>query len=165
MTNTQPKVTLRDKVWPGDRDAVRAIVEGTEFFRPDEVAIAVELVEERLEHGEASGYYFVFADVGNAVAGYACYGPIACTIGSFDLYWIAVDPRYQRHGVGRLLMAKVESKIAEAGGRRIYIDTSGQHKYAPTRSFYEQNGFRMEARLADFYASGDDRIIYVKLIN
>jgi ribosomal protein S18 acetylase RimI-like enzyme len=158
------QVTLRDTVVPRDRDIVQSIIERTGFFRPDEVAVAVELVDERLARGETSGYYFVFAEIGDAVAGYACYGPIACTTASFDLYWIAVDPHFQRHGIGRLLMSAVESRVAETGGRRIYIDTSGQPKYASTRSFYERSGFRTDARLADFYAPGDDRVIYVKLV-
>jgi ribosomal protein S18 acetylase RimI-like enzyme len=157
-------IALRDVVRPSDRVAVRTIIENTHFFRPDEAGVAVELIDERLAHGLASGYHFVFAECGDMLAGYACYGPIACTIASYDLYWIAVDPRFQRHGIGRLLMAAVETRIAASGGERIYIDTSGRPQYAPTREFYERNGFRCEARLADFYAVGDDRAIYVKTI-
>lgn len=158
-------ITLRDTLEPRDRDAVRAIVESTGFFRPDEVAIAVELVDECLSRGPSSGYHFVFAERDGAVAGYACYGPIACTSASYDLYWIAVDPQFQRHGIGRVLLADVETRITAAGGERVYIDTSGRPQYAPTRAFYERNGFRCEARLADFYAPGDDRLIYVKVLS
>lgn len=158
------EVEIRETVLPSDRDAVRAIVERTGFFRADEVAVSVELVDERLARGPASGYHFVFAQIGETVAGYTCFGPIACTVASFDLYWIAVDPRHQGQGIGKRLMAAAGSRIAEAGGRRIYIDTSGRPQYAPTRAFYERNGFRCDARLADFYAAGDDRIIYVKVV-
>ena len=118
-----------------------------------------------MTRGEASGYHFVFAEQGYEAAGYACYGDIACTLGSFDLFWIAVDPRFQRHGIGRMLMAAVESRVAAIGGRRIYIDTSGKPQYEPTRAFYERSGFRCEARLADFYAPDDDRVIYAKAVN
>jgi hypothetical protein len=52
-----------------------------------------------------------------------------------------------------------------AGGDRMYIDTSGRPQYAPTRAFYERNGFRCDATLRDFYATGDDRIIYVKMVS
>ena len=149
---------------PTDRDAVRRIVDRTGFFRPDEVDVAVELVEERLSRGPASGYHFVFAQADDSVVGYACFGPIACTLASFDLYWIAVDPQHQGQGIGHRLMNAAEVRIAEAGGQRIYIDTSGQPKYAPTRAFYERTGFRCDARLADFYAPGDDRIIFVKVL-
>jgi GNAT superfamily N-acetyltransferase len=155
---------FRLTVHSADRDAVRSIVERTGFFRPDEVDVAVELVDEHLVRGVASGYQFVFAEVNDRVLGYACYGPIACTLASFDLYWIAVDPDYQGRRLGGALLRAVESQIASVGGQRIYIDTSGQPKYASTRGFYERQGFRCEARLVDFYAPGDDRIIYTKVI-
>jgi GNAT superfamily N-acetyltransferase len=164
-SSTADQIMLRDAAEPRDREAVRSIIERTGFFRPDEVAIAVELVDERLSRGEASGYHFVFAEQGDEVAGYACYGDIACTLGSFDLFWIAVDPRFQRHGIGRRLMAAVESRVAAIGGRRIYIDTSGKPQYEPTRAFYERSGFRCEARLANFSAPGDDRVIYAKAVD
>ena len=48
----------------------------------------------------------------------------------------------------------------EAGLHRYF----GQAAYARTRAFYERSGFRCEAQLADFYASGDDRVIYTKVI-
>jgi ribosomal protein S18 acetylase RimI-like enzyme len=140
-------------------------VERTGFLRSDEVAVAIELIEERLARGPASGYHFVFADAGHVVAGYACYGPIACTAASYDLYWIAVDPRFQRQGIGHTLMTAVESRITAAGGKRIYIDTSGRPQYAPTRAFYERSGFSYEAKLRDFYGAGDDRVVYVKVLN
>jgi GNAT superfamily N-acetyltransferase len=156
---------LRDEVRPADRDAVRSIVESTSFFRADEVDVAVELVDERLSRGPASGYHFAFAELGDVVAGYACYGPIACTTASFDLYWIAVDSRFQRQGIGGVLMEATETRIIRAGGTRVYIDTSGRPQYAPTRMFYERHGFRCEARLSDFYAARDDRLIYAKALS
>ncbi|MEX2318099.1 MAG: GNAT family N-acetyltransferase [Pirellulales bacterium] len=158
------QIVLRDAVAPQDRDAIQSLVTRTGFFRPDEIAIAAELVEERLAKGAASGYEFLLAESDGELIGYACYGPIACTIGSYDLFWIVVDPRFQRNGVGRQLVASVESRVAAAGGRRIYIDTSGQSKYAPTRAFYERSGYRLAAQLADFYAPGDDRVIYVRSV-
>jgi ribosomal protein S18 acetylase RimI-like enzyme len=158
-------ITFRDILRDSDRVVVQTIVESTGFFRADEVAVAVELVDERLSKGPASGYHFVFAELQDVVAGYACYGPIACTVASYDLYWIAVDPQHQRQGIGCELMSQVEHRIAAAGGSRIYIDTSGKAQYESTRAFYERSGFHREAVLEDFYAPGDDRVIYVKTIS
>jgi ribosomal protein S18 acetylase RimI-like enzyme len=155
---------LRYDVAPGDCEAVRAMVHRTGFFNRDEVAIAAELVEARLTDGEASGYLFVFAEWEGALAGYACYGAIPCTSASYDLYWIAVVPNFQRHGIGRMLVEAVESQVAARGGKRIFIDTAGREQYQPTRAFYERSGFRCEARLKDFYAPGDDRVIYSKTL-
>jgi ribosomal protein S18 acetylase RimI-like enzyme len=154
--------TLRGQVAPADRDAVRRIVEATGFFRPDEVDVAVELVDEALAKGAASGYHFIFAETAGVVAGYACYGPIACTLGSYDLYWIAVDPNRQGQGLGQLLLREAERQIAQSGGRHIYIETSGRPQYTPTRAFYQRCGYEVAAVLAEFYDRGDDKVIWRK---
>jgi len=155
---------LREQVRQDDAQAVRQLVANTGFFRPDEVDVAVELVERRLTEGLASGYHFVFAEDSDRVIGYACHGPIACTLGSHDLYWIVVDLTRQRGGVGRLLLREAEKQIAAGGGRRIYIETSGKPQYEPTRQFYERCGYHVEARLPSFYADGDDKIIYKRAL-
>jgi ribosomal protein S18 acetylase RimI-like enzyme len=149
---------------PADRDAVRAIVESTGFFNPAEVGIAVELVDERLAKGPASGYHFVFAERDGRVGGYTCYGLITGTAASYDLYWIAVDASHRRGGLGRRLMAETERLIREAGGQRVYAETSNRGQYAPTRAFYERCGYHLEAMLKDFYAPGDDKVIFVKAL-
>jgi len=157
-----PALTFRYEPTLADRSAVRGLVAATGFFRDDEVAVAVELVDERLLKGSASGYHFVFAEVDGTVAGYACYGPIACTVWSYDLFWIAVDPARQRLGLGRRLVEESERLIREAGGRRVYIETSGKEQYLPTRGFYERCGYTLDAELAEFYGPGDPKIVYVK---
>lgn len=54
--------------------------------------------------------------------------------------------------------------IAAAGGSRVYAETSGRDQYAPTRAFYRACGYRKVAELADFYADGDAKVIFVKNI-
>ena len=155
----------RREVLPEDHPHVQQIVSSTGFFSPAEVAIAVELVEEYLQRGERSGYCFLFAQQAGWTVGYACYGPIPCTLHSFDLYWIAVDRQSQRQGLGHRLMAEVESLVRRAGGSQLYIDTSGRAQYAPTRAFYASCGFQCAAVLKDFYAEGDDKLIYSKRLD
>ena len=155
---------LRHEVTPQDAQSVRRLVEATGFFTPREVEVAVELVVERLSKGASSGYHFVFADLADRTIGYACYGPIACTVASFDLFWIAVDPQHQQAGLGRRLLAEVESLVRRASGGRLYIETSNRAQYATTRSFYEKCGYHLEAVLRDFYAPGDDKVIFVKAL-
>ena len=145
-------------------DAVRDIVASTGFFHGHEIDVAVELVQERLARGPASGYCFLFADLDGRTVAYACYGLIACTVGSYDLYWIAVHSGFRRHGLGQLLMHAVEDRIAQSGGRRIYIETSGRPQYEPTQRFYKRCGYVAEAVLADFYAAGDPKIVYSKAL-
>jgi D-alanine-D-alanine ligase len=157
-------IELRHEAIADDMSAVGDIVAATGFFNAAEVAIAVELVEERLEIGPASGYFFVFAQEAGRVLGYTCYGPIDGTESSFDLFWIAIDPTQQGRGLGRLLMDETERLIRAMGGRRVYAETSGRAQYEPTREFYLRLGFDREAELADFYAPGDAKVFFVKAI-
>jgi len=94
--------------------------------------------------------------------GFACYGPRPLTRGTFDLYWIAVRRTAQGRGVGRALLQRVAQEVRAMGGRMIVAETSGRPDYEPTRRFYEAHGYVREATVADFYAPGDDLVIYVQ---
>jgi GNAT superfamily N-acetyltransferase len=143
---------------------VREIVAATGFFSAEEVRIAEELVEERLSRGEDSGYLFLFADRGGDTVGYTCYGLIPLTAASYDLYWIAVHPSAQGDGLGRRLLTATEKRIRALGGRRVYAETSSRPQYLPTRAFYDRCGYRTAAQLEDFYAPGDGKVIFEKVL-
>ena len=145
-----------------DVEEIRRLVAETGYFRDDEVEIAAQLVTERLEKGPASGYCFVMASKSGRLAGYGCYGPIPCTLAGYDIYWIAVSPKFQGKGLGQVLLTKMEQLITEAGGCTIYVETASQQKYAPTRAFYERCGYTAAATLPDFYSPGDAKVIYSK---
>jgi D-alanine-D-alanine ligase len=153
---------FREEVRPEDRKAIGRLVRATGFFSEEEIGIAVEVAEERLASSDASGYFFLFAEEGDRLLGYACFGPIPGSVHSFDLYWIAVDPQEQGRGIGRMIMAAAERLMAGRGARRIYADTSSRPQYEPTRSFYLACGYLEAAFLADFYAPGDGKVIFVK---
>lgn len=152
----------RDLVRDSDRRSVLQLVQATGFFSPEEERIAVELVDEALAHGTASGYEFIFADApgGEALRGYACFGPIDGRPGAFDLYWIAVAPDRQRTGLGRELIAEVERRAREQGAEEMFIDTAGRAQYGPTRVFYERMGYQRHEVFRDFYSPGDDKVVY-----
>jgi len=155
-------ISHRDYPVPSDVEAVRDMAAETGFFRPDEVDVAVELVEERLAKGTESGYYFWFADIDGSPAAYVCHGPTPCTIGSFDLYWIVVAKENQGKGLGLELMRMAECSARAMDGRRMYVETAGKEQYKPTQAFYERAGYFLAARLPDFYDIGDDKLIYQK---
>ena len=156
------RIGFRYEAAVSDTQAVKDIVSSTGFFNSAEVDIAVELVEERLARGNASDYFFVFAEGAGRVLGYTCYGPIAGTAESFDLYWIAIHRDHQSRGLGRVLMGETGRLILNSGGRRVYAETSGRPQYQRTRRFYERLGFVRETQLRDFYGPGDDKVFFIK---
>ncbi|HPF70171.1 MAG TPA: GNAT family N-acetyltransferase [Candidatus Krumholzibacteria bacterium] len=165
MSSMNTAITLRDEVRPADVAAVRDLVAATGFFSDVEVAIAAELVQERLDKGEASGYEFLMADRDGVLLGYACYGLVPCSTVSWDLYWIAVAPAAQGEGLGRRVIAEVERRIAAAGGLACYAETSGRPQYEPTRAFYLRTGYDTGAVFPDFYGPGDAKYVFVKRLD
>jgi GNAT superfamily N-acetyltransferase len=157
-------VVYRDHVVEQDVHHVRHIVESSGFFSAAEIALAAELVQERLIKGPESGYHFLFAEQKGGVVGYTCFGPIACALSSYDLYWIAVHHAYRGQGLGKAMLQGTETIIAARGGTRIYIETASRPQYEPTRKFYLACHYREEAFLEDFYAPGDGKAIYVKVL-
>ncbi|MBE3068447.1 MAG: GNAT family N-acetyltransferase [Chloroflexi bacterium] len=150
---------------PGDKDGaqIHAITANTTVFNQEEMECVDELWEEYLAQGsECSGYYFLVEKEAERVLGYACYGPRSLTSGTYDLYWIAVDPTVRRGGVGRGLLAASEEAVRKLGGRLLVLETSGLPTYEPTRKFYLTTGYTLEATLKDFYSDGDDLVIFTK---
>jgi hypothetical protein len=44
------------------------------------------------------------------------------------------------------------------------IETSSQESYGSTRQFYDKVGCTLAAQLPDYYAMGDDKLIYLKRV-
>ncbi len=147
---------------PRDRDRIGTIVRATGNFSPAECDVALEVVDEALAAGEASGYFVHVFESDGAVQGYVCYGPTPLTHGTWDLYWIAVDPAAQGRGAGRALLAFAEDDVRRRGGRLLLIETSSQESYGATVRFYERAGYALEARIRDFYKPGDDKLVFAR---
>ncbi len=170
------------------RSQIEEIVVATGVFSKEEVQVALELFDEttaKMENGEwkmgrrgeasaapilhspfsiLQDYEFLGAFDGEDLLGYACFGPTPSTVGTYDLYWIAVHPAAQRSGAGAALMAEVERQLNERGARMVVVETSSRDDYAPTRSFYHKRGYTEAARLRGFYAPGDDRVVLTKRV-
>ena len=157
-------VGFRTSVTEKDLENVRYITDSSGFFYKEEVDTAVELVEDRLLKGPKCGYHFLFAEQDGRAVGYTSFGPIACTRTSYDLYWICVAGDYRGKGLGTKLLARSEESIAELGGTRVYIETSGRPFYEPTRAFYLARGYTKVAELEDFYSPGDSKVMYLKVL-
>lgn len=145
-----------------DRAAVIALLRATAFFRPDELEIAIEVLDEALDKGPDGHYQSYIAALDGSPAGWVCFGPTPCTVGTYDIYWLAVAPASQGKGIGTALMRHAETLIACRGGRLAVVETSGRPQYDPTRRFYERIGYRAAAELPEYYAPGDAKIIYLK---
>ena len=127
-----------------------------------ELDVALDVLDSSFDHPDqdytALGAFSRRGDL----LGYVCYGPTPCTRGTYDLYWIAVHPDAHGTGVGTALLQEVERRLVRTDARLVIIETSSLPAYEPTRAFYRKRGYEVVARVPDFYAPGDDRLIFAR---
>jgi D-alanine-D-alanine ligase len=156
---------VRRTLAPVDREPLEALIRATGFFNPEEIEVALELVDDRLAEGEASHYRFLVGEREGRVAGYACWGPIPGTLAAADLYWIVIHPDFQGQGAGAALLRAAEEWLAAEARARIYVETSTRPQYQPTRAFYLACGYRLVSELVDFYGPGDGKATFLKVLD
>jgi ribosomal protein S18 acetylase RimI-like enzyme len=145
-----------------DRGRIEEISRAVGVFREDEIPVALEVFD-----GAAAGspdYVALGAEVDGRLAGWICWGPTPCTLGTFDLYWMAVDPAHHGAGIGTALLTAMEQRLPTSA-RLVIVETAGRPDYAPTRAFYQARGYQIVSRIPDFYAPGDDQLVYVKRVD
>jgi ribosomal protein S18 acetylase RimI-like enzyme len=145
-----------------DRARLEEITRGVGLFRENEVTVALEVFD-----AAAAGspdYSALAADCEGRLAGWICWGATPCTVGTYDLYWMAVDPALHGSGIGSMLLREMEHRLAGAA-RLVVVETAGRPDYRATRAFYEARGYRAAGAIPDFYAPGDDQVIYVKSLS
>jgi ribosomal protein S18 acetylase RimI-like enzyme len=142
------------------RGRVEAVARATGLFRPSEVETALQVLDESLA-GE-DDYRWLGAFDGDTLFGCICWGPTPGTEGTYDLYWLVVDPARHGQGIGTQLLSEVERRLRTDDGRLIVTETSSRADYGATRGFYERRGYTRAATIPGYYAPGDDLVIYSK---
>ena len=145
-----------------DKPILIEILRDTPEFKPSEIVIVEEVIDDCLKDPVNSGYYTLVSEDDSGVAGYISYGPTPLTEGTWDLYWEAVAQEKRGQGIGSALMQAAEKEIRKAEGRLALIETSSTPAYEKTRRFHLGLGYDIIARIPDFYSPGDDKLILQK---
>lgn len=144
-----------------DREAVARITRDCGAFRDDEIPVALEVFDAAVRDAAGESYVARGAEVDGALAGWICWGPTPCTLGTWDCYWLVVDPTRQGGGVGTRLVEAMERALA-GRARLIVVETSSRDDYAMARAFYEARGYTATARIPEYFAPGDGLVVYTK---
>jgi ribosomal protein S18 acetylase RimI-like enzyme len=146
-----------------DRARLLSMLIKTRSFTSTEIDVAMELIDIVVKDPIQKDYQIdCIVDDQDQAIGYICYGPTPMTQGTFDLYWIAVDPDFQEQGVGSKLLSFLEELVRAEGGRLILADASTIPHYEKTLKFYLKNGFQEVGRVPDYYHPGNDRITFCR---
>jgi GNAT superfamily N-acetyltransferase len=136
---------------------------GTGVFKPREIQALREVLDDYHATNRELGHRSATCEAGGSVTGFAYWAPAAMTDRTWYLYWIAVRKDGQARGTGTALLAHVEDDIRDVQkGRILLIETSSLPHYDLTRRFYLKHAYERAAVLPDFYADGDDMVIFRK---
>jgi GNAT superfamily N-acetyltransferase len=160
MTVVTGRVTTRP-LELADRARVEAMTRAVGLFREEEVPVAVEVFEATARADDT--YEGLAALLAGEVVGWISWGPTPGTLGTFDLYWIVIDPVHQGAGIGTVLLEEMDRRIA-GRARLIVVETAGRPDYEATREFYRRRGYEAISVIPDFYAPLDDKVTFVKRI-
>jgi ribosomal protein S18 acetylase RimI-like enzyme len=145
----------------GDRDGLEGALRSDETFRDDEVAVALELIDDALSGGTDYLVRVAEEETGR-LAGYICFGQTPMTASTWDLYWIVVHRDARGRGVAGSLLRAMEEELRGRAATGIRVETSELESYGAARALYDRHGYPEAARLADFYRVGDGLIVYYK---
>jgi ribosomal protein S18 acetylase RimI-like enzyme len=142
-----------------DAPAVARVVVAAGMFSTDESAFVPELLASFLSSPKDARHGLVVSE-NPGVFGVAYCQPVEMADGVVDLTMIAVDPEAQGRGLGRTLMHHAEAHARGAGQRLVLVQISGSDQYAGARRFYAALGYDEEARVRDYWAPGDDMVMF-----
>lgn len=145
-----------------DLDQLEKILNSITQFSPSEVAVAMELLNIAANNLFQRDYFIYVYEHEGAVVGYYCVGERPLTDGTFDLYWIAADPKAPVKGIGSQLLKHAEDFVIKQNGRWILAETSSKESYSNTRNFYLRNNYTIISQINDFYSLGDDLMVFGK---
>lgn len=143
---------------PQDIAALQTVLDETGLF-PSEML--PEMISGFFSENDNNDIWLTFHDNDTAI-GFCYAAPEQLSQGTWNMLAIAVLPSRQGDGVGAALIQELEDTLRKKGNRIVIVDTSGTEAFSRTQAFYHKNGYTQEARVRDFWAEGDDKIIFWK---
>ena len=150
---------------PADTRSLLDLASQTGVFKPHEIQALDEVLTDYHATNRNLGHHSVTFEDQGEILGFAYYAPAAMTDRTWYLYWIAVTKHTQARGIGGKLLKYVEDDIRARGGRLLLIETSSLPHYDLTRKFYVKHHYPQAAVIADFYADGDNLVVFSKRLN
>ncbi len=147
-----------------DTPAVRALTVASELFTAEESTVVEAMLEEYFAGRAAEGHTCIVDEVEGDLLAVAYYEPVTATDRTWELTMIGVRQVVHRRGRGRALLAHVEQDLRARDQRLLVIETSALPAFARARAFYLACGYDEEARVRDYFETGDDMVLFRKAL-
>ena len=146
--------------------AIISVAKKIKQFSDEDIACIEDLWKESIHSDtDPDRYHFIIAKNTEQVLGFACYGHRPLTEGTYDFYWLGVDPAFQKQGIGQALIERVENEVRDKNGYLLIIETSSIEKFSLPRAIYASLGYQLVGQIPDFYKPGDGLVIYTKKLS
>ena len=153
-------MTSIKKITSDDTAAVIALSETSGLFDAD----GIELIKERLSGYLNGNDELWYAAVDEKIEGAIYCIPEPMTDGTWNILMLIVSVDSHGQGYGQALMNFVEETLAVRGARLMIVETSSLDGFERARAFYPKCGYTEEARIKNFYTTGDDKVIFSKTV-
>ena len=140
-----------------DLPALKTAIAANDLFPAE---MLDDMMSDYFDNPDSQDIWFTYEQDKPIAIGYCA--PEKMTEGTWNLYLIAVHPKYQGKGYGTSMMNYIEQLLADQGERILLVETSGLDGFEKTRSFYRRCGYEEEAKIRDFYQAGEDKIVFRK---
>ena len=144
-----------------DIPGLKEVLDSSELF-PSEYLD--DMISSYLTNPDSEEVWFVKVDNGLILAMGFC-APEKLTEGTYNLYALAVRKELQGQGIGREMMAYIESYLKDKSKRLLIVETSSDAQFELTRRFYSKLEYCHEATIRNFWKEGDDKVIFSKKLD
>jgi len=143
-----------------DLPHIALILNDTDLFPSD---MLDEMIAPFFDEAENPDKWLVCDTRDKGVVGFGYVRPEPLAEGTWNLLAIGFRQGHQGHGYGAALVSEIEKVLAQE--RVLIVETSGVEDFAATRTFYDKCGYDREAVIRDYWADGDDKVIYRKKLS
>ncbi len=147
---------------PDDTPPLKRLTAETGFFKPHEIDTLQEVLDDYHAESQAEGHVCFTDERAGEPIGFIYFAPAPMTLGTWEVWWIVVKKDVQARGLGGEMLRFAEDEVRRRQGRVLFIETSSQPLYDPTRRFYQKHGYEEHAVLKDYYAAGDSMVVFRK---
>jgi ribosomal protein S18 acetylase RimI-like enzyme len=145
----------------GDLTAAKDVIDTTGLFP----AVMLDGMAAPFLAGMASDDLWFVAVDAQVVLGLVYGSKERMTDGTWNLLLIAVRESEQGRGVGSRLIRHLELTLSQRNGRVLLVETSGLPDFDRTRAIYKRLDYVQVARIPAFYAAGEDKVVFWKLLS
>lgn len=151
-------------ITPDDVETLLGMAAASGLF-PSDVMMSIEDMAWGSAYGGGNGLHsFLKATVVESnqdrFVGFISYGSIPHWAKNYEMFCIAVEPEFQRLGIGSALVSEMYRRIAHDGGGHVFLEAGLDRIFEESRLFYEANGFHAEHRYVKQFIPNEGGIVY-----